>query len=365
MRVLDYASGDQRPPRGEQAAWWWARAWYALGGIVLPVICWVASFGRMTPPVPEYQSGRWTDWVGLCFDGKVAWPLFPFIGGSVLAMLLLLIRREFFGRFLVVRLAIYTGLLQAVLFAVLLPLALGPAALFSLVPDAAALVIAGFVVGLWLVIRAQGWIAAVGMGGFLVALTVAALVMFPGGQVFDAVIIGGLGAGPFAMALAFACMLSWLWNRSPIESTRRGTTLSIVGWTSGYAAGWSIVAMRALDAYAALPKTPPHCYIATAAARGHRRFVGAAPILTADGLVMLVNPQLRVLKCGELVLQAFFPQCHAACRRVYDCVGPRLAQRLTHAVLADAAYVGLKPFEWLTRLGLRFLGVNENRLYRV
>lgn len=34
-------------------------------------------------------------------------------------------------------------------------------------------------------------------------------------------------------------------------------------------------------------------------------------------------------------------------RRVYDYIGPRLARRLVHPLLADAAYLLLKPFEWL------------------
>ena len=331
----------------------------------MPVFCWIVSFGKLSPPVPEYQSGAWTDWVGLCFEGQVAWPLFPLIGGSMGAMVLLLIHREHFSRFLMVRVAVYAGLLVGLVFAVLLPVALQGAAFLSLVPDGAALVIAGVAVGLWVAIRGAGAAVALSFGWILFAAALLA-VFLPSGRAGMVVgFFGCLGGWPLAMGLAFGCMSFWLWRHPQMESTRVGAMATICVWIGGYAAGWVAVAKNAVDMYAMLPTFPPgKCYIATAAARGHRGFVGAEAVVMGDGSVLLVNRQLRVLKCGEVVLRALWPRVHGVCRGVYDVVGPHLAARLTFHWMADAAYAGLKPAEWITRLGLRMLGVDAERMYR-
>ena len=68
---------------------------------------------------------------------------------------------------------------------------------------------------------------------------------------------------------------------------------------------------------------------------------------------MQVNRQLVHLKCGELAIKAVAPGMHRAIRRIDDSLGPRLARRLTTPLAADAAYLALKPFEWIARAALR------------
>ncbi|NBD36231.1 MAG: hypothetical protein GVY30_09575, partial [Chloroflexi bacterium] len=112
---------------------------------------------------------------------------------------------------------------------------------------------------------------------------------------------------------------------------------------------------KALEVYAALPTSPPDCYIATAAAHGHPRFVQSKRIIDARGQAMWINPQVRYLKCAELALRAVWPAAHRLGRMLYDYLGARLARRITHPLVADAVYLTLKPFEWSARAILKLL----------
>jgi hypothetical protein len=55
---------------------------------------------------------------------------------------------------------------------------------------------------------------------------------------------------------------------------------------------------------------------------------------------------LQRLKAAELILRQFTPRLHAVIRRIYDRIGPVLARRMKHPVIADVAYLTFKPFEW-------------------
>lgn len=134
------------------------------------------------------------------------------------------------------------------------------------------------------------------------------------------------------------------------------TLLLIVAWLSANFAAWRIAIDMMLAEYATLPTEPPEdCFIATAAARGHRRFVG-----TYAG--QPVNQQLRRLKAAELILHHTTPRLHHVLRWLYNRLGPRAAKLLTNRWLADAAYVGLKPCEWLANVVLRIAGVQHDRI---
>lgn len=366
-RIIEYNSIRIRWP-GERAAWWWARLWYGLGGIVLPVFCWSMSFSNI-PPHLEWQSGRWRDWAGLFLQGQVSWPLFPLLGYSIVCPALLLVRREYFARFFLVRFGIYTALPQTMVFGIVMVVG----ATISLVTAVAVVVIAGMAVGLWWLTRRAGWIVPGILAGVAVLTVLAGLGLMLTAKVYVVdtlflLMFGGLSGGPYAALLSYTLMSIWLWRQPQGTGASRVRIAASSGiWIGAQVAGWSLAVIRAMEVYARLPKTPPsHCYVATAAARGHRRFVGSTKHMIADeGTEMWINPQLRVLKCGEIALQTLWPRGHAACRRVYDTVGPWLARRLTHPLLADAAYLALKPAEWLTRAGLRVLGANRHitRIY--
>jgi hypothetical protein len=127
----------------------------------------------------------------------------------------------------------------------------------------------------------------------------------------------------------------------------------VLTWLAAYLGAWRTSFNWMLQEYAKLPTTPPQdCYVSTAAARGHRRLVRARESLGPCGEVGRVNDQMCYLKAAELLLACISPSGHRICRRIYDRIGPRLAAWLFHPLLADAAYLSLKPLEWLSRVGL-------------
>jgi hypothetical protein len=144
--------------------------------------------------------------------------------------------------------------------------------------------------------------------------------------------------------------------------------MGVVTWFGGYCAAWRVAYLIVLEEYAKLPaKAPQRCYLCTAAARGHRRWVRSEEFIAADGGKCRVNDQLRCFKAFELLLLAGSPRLHRLCRRVYDAVGPAMARAIMYPLFADIAYAALKPLEWFCRAML-FTVVRDRagwlRLYR-
>jgi hypothetical protein len=134
--------------------------------------------------------------------------------------------------------------------------------------------------------------------------------------------------------------------------------LAWVTWLAAYFGAWRIAVTRAIDEYASLPTVKPGCFICTAAARGHPRFVKSRLARGSRGTSFMVNRQVSRLKCAELALLAGAPRLHRACRRLYDRYGPRLARRIDNPLAADIAYLLLKPAEWTAYAVLRLLVPN-------
>ncbi|HVX15806.1 MAG TPA: DUF6688 family protein [Pirellulales bacterium] len=149
---------------------------------------------------------------------------------------------------------------------------------------------------------------------------------------------------------------------------RLSEAIWLMTWAGTYLAAWRISVNRALVEYAELPKTDPRCYVCTAAARGDRWLVGAEEVAVADDTVIFVNLQMCRLKAAEIALKALAPRSHRMLRSVYDRAGPYAAACLKHRLAADAAYLALKPIEWLAYLVLGCLLTNSDgaakRLYR-
>jgi hypothetical protein len=127
----------------------------------------------------------------------------------------------------------------------------------------------------------------------------------------------------------------------------------VTSWFAAHLAAWRLAFTLMLDRYAELPTTnPTSCFICTAAAQGYPRLVRRELFLTTSGAAGCVNQQLRVLKACELLLAGVSPGSHRWCRIFYNAVGPRLAARLGHPLMASAAYLALKPAEYLAVLCL-------------
>jgi len=330
----------------------WARLWtdsrLALGGLAAPVLCWLYSLGNH-----EYRPNWKTEEPeGLLLCGEVVWPLFPFLLYSMASLFLLILDRGHARRFLV-RLGIYSGILPSLVF-IAVQERCGIAAFRTLI----------YVLGVWVillllerVIRRTWVIGPI----FLLALFCFSLVAV-GPPIFLLWLLL-LIAGPAASLVAYGEAALYVWNRGTAPFLRAaGSWLGLGGLCGGT---WYFILGRAADAFERLPATQPPgegCYIATAAARGHPRIVGSWPCLYPDGRIRRVNRQLLVLKAGEIALRARRPRLHRRLRRIYDAVGPRLAAALGPPLLADLAYLLLKPLEWGTRLVLgREAGTNGGR----
>ena len=65
-----------------------------------------------------------------------------------------------------------------------------------------------------------------------------------------------------------------------------------------------------------------------------------------------VNRQLLTLQAFETHLRLDLPRFHRQLRRCYNIIGPVVASCIRYRLIADAAYVALKPIEWMARLYL-------------
>lgn len=346
---------DQKPLPVPRAAG--GRVLYGLVTIVLPTICFL--LGDMLKP--EWQSGSLSDYVALLLSPSVTLFFAPFLAYAVVCLVLLLVAPERFARFFVVRLGIYGGFLLALQYAVLLGMATGKGS--PLLP-----ILGG--IGLCALPPAVAWIytlvrrklgdkrtrrAALVLLGLIIVLIGVASVFSYGAPLTLTVILLLAGAPFWCLDIAAVVSCRLLRDYELKVPLSAWHVVGPVAWLGAYGAAWRMAVVRMLEAYAALPAHPPECYIATAAARGHPRLVRSWPAAAEDGRPFWTNRQLQRLKCAEVALQAAWPAGHRLLRRAYDRIGPRLAGRLRHPLLADTAYLLLKPAEWVSWAVLRAL----------
>jgi hypothetical protein len=178
------------------------------------------------------------------------------------------------------------------------------------------------------------------------------------------VMLALLIAGPF-WSLLIALQAGWWVYRASDTRHLLPRGLGVTVWVASYVTAWRYDILKMHELYAELPLVPPDCYIATAAARGHPAFVHASPLRLADGKIIRVNCQLQIFKSAELAMMALAPRLHAILRRMYDAIGKPLAGGIRHPLLADAAYLSLKPAEWLAKFLLKVIipDVNSTSIY--
>ena len=148
---------------------------------------------------------------------------------------------------------------------------------------------------------------------------------------------------PHLQIIAFSSALLIVRALAPTQEHRR----ELPTWLLAYASSWTLCGDMLVWAWYFYPMHSGHSYIATAASRGHRQWVGSRLLRLPDGQEIIVNRQLHRLITLELLLAWRSPAVHRPLRGVYDRVGPALAAGLTSPWLADVAYVGLKPLEWM------------------
>jgi hypothetical protein len=343
------------------------RVFYALVVTVLTVL----AFMVIAVFESEWQSGKLSDYVALLLSPESSWVFFPLIGYSSISMLLLLESPVKQAQVFWIRLGIYTGFLLALQFSILALIGVDDTAFIVLIAWISPLVA-------WPILR---WIAGkIGTKWIVLIVSIGALLIFlfyllvyalrnhslppDYGFIYPLMfLIGGIiASAPFWALLIMGVTGFRLLKHYETKFTLpRG--LGILAWMGGFTAAWSIAIPRMFQLYAQLPPQPPDCYIATAAANGHARFVGSREVTLASGTRMRVNAQLQRLKCAELALKAVAPRLHVLLRKMYDALGRPIARRMTNPFVADVAYLLLKPFEWLAVLVLPEINILARKIY--
>lgn len=325
--------------------------------ILLPVI----SFVIASEPgflKPEWQSEKLYAYVHLMFSHPVPMYFYPFLMYAMVSMGLLLRKPNRYEGHFSIRFGIYTGVVLSLQYSLLVLLT--EFSLFVTIATAAWILFVLLMIWLLPAItsqesnRVKRYVSIAGL--IFIGLKI---LIFPG-NIF---ILGNslLSVGPIASFIVSLWVAVKLIKRYGfVPRPVRRWWIGVFGWALAYAAAWRAAVVKVLELYAELPPNPPQpdCYIATAAARGHPALVKSRPVRLPGEGSMRVNPQLRYLKCGELALMALAPRVHRALRAVYDRFGPSLAGKMTHPLLADLAYLSLKPFEWGVRAWLGMLVPN-------
>lgn len=320
---------------------------YTLFTILLPILSFIIASSRLLDP--EWQSGDLSDYAALMLTDEVTQYFFPFLIFSIMCMGLLIKSPEQYAEDFLVRFGIYTGVILSVHYSVIL----------LLLPDKEIVQMSTFAWSVFLVVtgwlnpkrnqwvnKHRNWffpfISVVWLIGFIV------LVVSQNIYILILVALSLFAIGPMA-CLVISIRLSYRLMKKISKQKKSNAMLggSSVVWGGAYVVTWQLAITQVLELYAELPKfRPPGCYIATAAAKGHAGFVGSKHIGNENGQGLWVNAQLRILKSAELALMTIAPRSHKICRQIYDVLGKRLADRITHPLLADLVYVSLKPFEW-------------------
>jgi hypothetical protein len=357
----------------------WARAGFVLAGVVVPILCFVAAKDGVWTMHRPWQSGSLDVYASLLLRWGPASAFYPLLAYSMVCLVLLVVNPARFSQSVWVRMGIYSGLVLAIQY---FALVFCPSNL-----DITALIAGGGVLLFFLAMAiAIPWGIGAALAGLthiyglrrvMIGLTVLALFVLSGaiaqermsGEPWTDVMrdIGGgslvfilsicvVGGTPWAIA-CYGTMTVYLITKTKGLGLQFSLLrlMGLIAWLAAYLAAWRVSILRMLEEYAQLPTENPNCYIATAAACGHRRIVGSSAAQTADG-VLLANDQLRTLKCAELVLARLTPRIHHLCRKAYDTLGPPLATGMRKSPFAaDAAFVLLKPAQWLAQLALTLL----------
>ncbi len=344
--------------------------------LILPL----ASFPAGSVFGPEWQNGEFTQRAGIHLNPEITIYFAPFIMIAWFAMLVAIVKAPLMATNRVARFLLYSSVPMTVHYLVL----------SSIVVVTAPIIAGLIVIGVWAALVAihRRWGSVyvkrcllIGFGLWaLLAIAAIGLSLDPGAAF-------GVAAFPFFIvwvagpAICFAVALQkslfvWRlnsWRRTnpagaPSAETVGFAEVGAVAWLVGYGVAWRAAVAEAAEIYNALPPEAPTCYVATAAAAGHRSVVGSHEAVAEDGESFAVTSQLQTLKLAEITIATLIPRSHRQLRRVYDLVGPPAAARLSSPVRADIAYLALKPAELLGRCIVNVFvpnaGVTRRRIYR-
>jgi len=323
-----------------------SRGWRILYGLFVVAIP-SFSFWLVTALKPEWQSGRMQDYAALILQPEASLIFLILIAYSILSYLLLLINPDRLSSLFILRLGIYTGVVLTLQYSMVM-------FLFLFENPYSVLIFLLWLFPLYFVRldrwATRKWGRAKARSGmlflFLLAASIVAIInreeYYPAFLLLAGLVI----SGPFWSFLMAVQAAAWL-----VKYHETGFTLprglGITAWLASYAVAWRYDILKMFELYAGLPTSPPDCYIATAAAKGHPGFVNSRNVHLESGITMQVNRQLNRFKCCELALKAIDPRIHGTLRRMYDHIGRWLAPSIRNPYVSDIAYLLLKPFEWM------------------
>ncbi len=358
--LYDKAFHDKAPPKIPSTRGV-IKLMVALGGIVIPVICHLGGLLFGPPNEPDWQSGGLGDKLAFALVAHSGFPMFPLLGYCIASMWAYLRHNEKLESF-IWRLGIYSGVIVALWYWFLFGVSInemaenwapGIAINILLIPISA--IIAAVCGAILYLIHATITkpIAKTPYAYMLAVILVVSIFLVP--NILGGLILGTLYFGVYFALLTYSYVAYKVFRDSSSSSKTFSLVqfLSVVTWLGAFMGLCRTSIDLSLKKYSTLPLEPPEgCYVATAAARGHKAFVGVQDDLCNAFPVSL---QLCRLKAFELTVRSLCPALHCGLRKIYDCVGPLAASYICNRYLADAAYVLLKPAEWLAIAVLRII----------
>lgn len=296
---------------------------------------------------PDWQSGDIQDYLALFLSPEASLFFFPLILYSIFCFLLLMENQEQYAGNFFIRLGIYTGAFLALQYSLLIIVYIYRASWFPM------LLLILLYASPWILGKVHLWLSrklsallirnlAIGIV-LVILLTTIVLTRDP---IFGVLLFCGFAA-PFWSFLISGQTALWLFKNYESKVTI-SRTFGIATWIVAYIGALRFDILKMYELYAALPPTPPDCYIATAAAKGHSRFVRSRIVHLRNGGLMQVNVQLQHFKSVEIALMAAFPKIHYFVRKIYDVAGRKLALHIQNPLLADVAFLLLLPVEWVS-----------------
>ena len=329
----------------------------AVYGILVPVVCLMMM--PRDAPGNKWQSGELPAKLAHVLTGECGWPILPFLFFSMVSLSMVIRNETWAFSKPWVRLGIFSGVIVCGYYLLA----------FSFTVMGGIHTLIGLLIGAiaWLlVVHGSIWFLPTMIYLFDSNAILRGIVIVGGTLLLTITCVSGVILLPLILILFLStplAFLSYLGVSIRIfklhNPARRFTIAQLMVWVT-----WLVVFMSALRQtielsfakYAQLPLKPqPECYVATAVANGYPHIVGSESLPTTTGQPMVVNAQLATFKAAELTLRAISPNGHRVFRFFYDRIGPRAAKMLCGPLLATAAYLCLKPAEWLCRIALRML----------
>ncbi|MCA9192512.1 MAG: hypothetical protein KDB03_12145 [Planctomycetales bacterium] len=318
------------------------RVRFFLTGVILPIGCWIPSLLGSPPQTGIlWQSGQPSTYASLMLHQEVAWPFWPLIVLSMLAMGAWTIRLQV-GRFFPIRMGIYLGTMLALQYAIVVLTIFPPLLIASAIVGGSLIITTWF--GTLLLRRSRQIAIAEIMGLTAVVALLATCARFVGGDVWEwfiSIPIFVVVGSPILTLLTYFRASIHLLSQPILRSHTSTVALfaSALSWFALYAYAWKLSVERLLAEYAKLPPQPPDCFVCSAAACGHPWLVGTNP---QDNV--RVNRQMQYLKFFEALLKTTVPRTHCRLRQIYNRWGPSVAKTIRgNPWFADTVYLLLLP----------------------